>query len=268
MRFKIFLTLLVVVLILVAGVHLFSTRSGTVSTDPLDDRSVSAKGDLRASDLSDEEIIARFAEIWTDTTKDTGLAALKWFGVKTLQNPMDVWMTQEILYEVKPDFIVETGTFRGGSAALWATLLEQINPDGRVITIDLKDWGTEAARKLPIVQRRVDFVIGNSVDPEVVAEVARRVEGAKVVVILDSWHKAPHVLRELNAYAPLVEVGSYIIVQDGILGGHPILPEHGPGPFEAVESFLSTTDDFEIDKFRERLLFTYNVNGFLRRVAN
>ena len=99
----------------------------------------------------------------------------EWWGVRTLQNPNDVWGTQEILSEVRPDFGVEAGTFRGGSAAIWAMVLDQVNPDGRVITIDIEDRADQA-RHLPIVQRKVDFLIGSSTAPEIVDEVKRRVE--------------------------------------------------------------------------------------------
>jgi len=174
-----------------------------------------------------------------------------------------VWVTQEIFFEVEPDFVVETGTFAGGSAALWATILEQINPDARVITIDIKNWSAEA-RKLPIVQRKVDFLLGSSTDPAIVTEVARRVAGKQVVVILDSLHKRAHVLAELEAYAPLVPVGSYIIVQDTGIG----VPTYGMGwAGDAVRDFLASRDDFEVDLTRdERFLITNNARGFLKRV--
>ncbi len=92
----------------------------------------------------------------------------KWFGVTTLQHPFDAWIQQEIIFEIKPDFIVETGTFQGGSAGLWATILEHANPDGRVISIDIEDKRSSAHRSLPIVKRRVDFILGSSTDPAIV----------------------------------------------------------------------------------------------------
>ena len=141
---------------------------------------------------------------------------------------------------MKPDFMVEAGTRHGGSAAIWAMILEQINPDARVITIDIEDQVTDA-KKLDIVRRKVDFLVGSSTDPEIVAEVKRRTKGKKVVVLLDSAHDKEHVLNELNAYSPLVGVGSYLIVQDTIVNGHPVWPEYGPGPFEAVEEFMAPT---------------------------
>lgn len=216
--------------------------------------------------FTDEEAIIRFYEIWNDP-KRAGFWGNTWFGISTLQNPMDVWITQEIISEVKPDFIIETGTLQGGSAALWATILEQVNPDGRVITIDIDDT-TARAKKLSIVQRKVDFYIGSSTDPKIVADIKSRVQGKKVLVILDSLHAKHHVYDELQAYGDLVSVGSYMIVQDSFVNGHPITPITGyvEGPWEAIEAFLPTTDKFEVDKSKERLIFTYNPNGFLQRV--
>ena len=205
--------------------------------------------------------LKHFLNLWG--TNSLGLFSNSWFGIETIQNPLDVWITQEILYEVKPDFVVETGTFRGGSAALWATLLDQINPKGRVISIDIKNWVT-TARDLPIVQRKVEFLIGSSTDPVIVARVAKRVAGGKVLVILDSLHTRDHVLDELNTYSPLVDVGSYLIVQD--TGMAVPSPKESMGPSLAVEEFLAADDRFEIDRRRERLVLTNNPGGFLKRI--
>ena len=85
------------------------------------------------------------------------------------------------------------------------------------------------------------------------------------MVILDSKHTADHVRKELDAYAPLVSPGCYLIVQDGFVNGHPLEPDFGPGPYEAVQDFLAVDDRFEVDESRERMLFTFNPGGFLRR---
>jgi cephalosporin hydroxylase len=116
------------------------------------------------------------------------------------------------------------------------------------------------------VQERVDFLIGSSTDPGIVAEVGRRVKGKSVLVILDSDHRKDHVLKELNSYADFVNLGSYIIVQDTDTNGHPVLKGYGPGPMEAVEEFLATNDDFVPDRSRERLLLTLHPKGYLKRV--
>lgn len=214
-------------------------------------------------EFSDREISDRFNVLWGHS--DVTWRKNKFLGIRTLQNPLDVWVTFEIIQRVKPDVIVETGTHYGGSAALWAMYLEHVNPEGRVITIDIQNNSAEA-RELPIWRRRVDYLIGSSTDPAIVEEVRRRVAGKRVLVILDSAHYMDHVLDELLAYAPLVSRGSYIIVQDSAMNGHPTAPDYGPGPYEAVEAFLAETRDFVPDRSRERHMLTNNPMGFLERV--
>jgi cephalosporin hydroxylase len=87
-----------------------------------------------------------------------------------------------------------------------------------------------------------------------------------VVVLLDSNHSRDHVLAEMRAYAPIVNVGSYMIVQDGILGGHPIKEQMNGGPWEAISAFMKENTDFTIDRSRERLMFTYCPRGYLKRI--
>ena len=85
------------------------------------------------------------------------------------------------------------------------------------------------------------------------------------MVILDSDHSRDHVLRELELYAPLVTPGCYVVVEDTNVNGHPVVPRFGPGPMEAVQEYLATTDAFEVDRSREKLLLTFNPSGYLRR---
>jgi cephalosporin hydroxylase len=87
-----------------------------------------------------------------------------------------------------------------------------------------------------------------------------------VLVILDSLHTREHVLSEIKAYAPLVPVGGYLIVQDSNVNGHPVYPAHGPGPMEALEEFLASTDEFVADRSRERMLLSMHPKGYLKRV--
>ena len=207
-------------------------------------------------EMSDAEITKRFYKIWFKSATEAGMMTNNYLGVLTWQNPFDVWITQEIMYEVNPDIVVEAGTFRGGSAALWATFLGQINPNGRVITIDLHDKRTERAKNLPIVKEKVTFLHGSSSGPEIVKQVRSAIEGKRSMFILDSAHTREHVLSELRAYGDLVPVGSYIIVQDTM----------GTGASLAISDYLKETDKYVIDKSRERLMISNNVNGFLKRV--
>ena len=210
---------------------------------------------------SAQGVVERFHKVFYDSKI---WMSTKWLGIPTAQNPNDAWIHQEIIAQVKPDFIVETGTWHGGSAALWATILQQVNPQGRIITIDINDLA-KAAKELPIVKDKVEFLIGSSVDPAIVAEVTKRVQGKKVLVILDSDHRKNHVLAEMKAYGPLVSKDSYMIVQDTNANGHPVLEKFGPGPMEAVEEFLATNDQFRPDHEAERLMFTMHPKGYLKR---
>lgn len=209
---------------------------------------------------SEREIVERYARLFAE--KKNTFWPNQWLGINTQQNPNDVWVTQEIISEVKPDFIIETGTYHGGSAALWAMVLEHVNPEGRVITIDIMDQSS-AARKLPIVERRVDFILGSSTAPDVVAGIKERTQGKRVMVILDSDHSRKHVSSELAAYAPLIAVGSYLIVQDT---GGVMIQNPNPGPRQALDDFLKTHPEFEPDRDRERMLLTMHPKGYLRRI--
>lgn len=214
-----------------------------------------------ANPLTEEEI-GRFARWWSLSQDNYNKS--RWLGIQTLQNPMDAWIIQEIIHQVRPDVIVEAGTLKGGSAALWAVILEQANPAGRVITIDITD-DTRKARKLPIVQRKVDFLVGSSIDPAILAEVRQRVAGKRTLVILDSLHTRDHVLAELRAYAALVSLGSYMIVQDtGVWRPRRGHPEGWAS--DAVEEFLDENDAFVADRSRERFWLTNCPGSWLKRV--
>jgi cephalosporin hydroxylase len=209
-----------------------------------------------------DEVVRRFAEAWWNE-KETTLFANRWVGVPTLRHPFDAWITQEIICEVCPDVVVECG--RGGSAVMWAMVLEQVNPLGRVLIIDVEDR-LDRARALPIFQRHVDALHGSTVDPLILNRVRDQVANKQTLVILDSDHTKDHVPAELEAYAPFVSPGSYLIVQDGVVNGHPVEPNFGPGPFEAVAEFLARDRRFVFDSTRERMWFTFNPSGFLRRI--
>jgi cephalosporin hydroxylase len=183
-----------------------------------------------------------------------------WLGVPVWKNPLDLWVCQEIMFEVKPALIVETGTYRGGSAYYFASICDLLG-SGNVVTIDrMGNYGRPT-------HPRVEYVKGSSVDPDVVALVKARVAAADgpTLVVLDSDHHEPHVREELEMYHEFVTPGSYLIVEDTNINGHPVNPFFGPGPMEAVQSFLPRHPEFEIDLSREKYMVTHNPNGFLRR---
>ena len=186
-------------------------------------------------------------------------------GAKSEQTPTDNWTMQEIIYDVKPDFVVETGTAEGGTALYYAGLLALMESDGKVITVDL-ERKTAEAEKHHVWQERVHQYIGSSTDPAIVESIRKEVAGKRVLVTFDSDHRREHVLRELAMYSPMVPVGSYVVVQDTASNGHPVPTDFGPGPWEAVQEFLQTHPEFVQDHSREKYLLTFYPGGFLKRV--
>ncbi|MBI3684355.1 MAG: class I SAM-dependent methyltransferase [Acidobacteria bacterium] len=191
-----------------------------------------------------------------------------WFhNAEIEKNPLDLWMMQEILYQLQPDFVIETGTWRGGSALYWAHTLKGMGLEkSRVITVDIQDL-TKTAATHPLWKKYVTFFHGSSTDPKIVSEIAKMVRGHSVVVTLDSDHSMQHVLNELHAYSPMVPPHSYLIVEDTHIDGIPTQPAAGPGPLAAVQKFLAEHEgmNFEQDLTREAFIMTFNPGGWLRR---
>jgi cephalosporin hydroxylase len=185
-----------------------------------------------------------------------------WFGVPVQKCPLDLWIYQEILQEIRPSLIIETGTHRGGSALFLAGMCDLIG-SGRILTIDIEVM--EPRREHP----RITYLEGSSTAPEILEQVRSHIEpDDSVLVILDSDHSLHHVSRELNSYSELVTPGSYLLVEDTNLNGHPIAsPLPQPGPMEVVEAFLRTNESFVPDREREKFFLTFNPKGYLRRLA-
>jgi cephalosporin hydroxylase len=189
-----------------------------------------------------------------------------WLGIPVLKTPSDMWMMQQLIAEVRPDFIIEAGTSHGGSSLYFANVLEGLGLDhAKVITIDVERMISEAS-KHPFWQKHVEFILGSSVDPEVVSKIRERVKGGTVMVVLDSNHAQHHVAQELEAYGPLVTPGSYIVAEDTALDGIPLAPDWA-GPMSAVKEFLQSETGayFEPDTAREAYLVTFHPGGWLRR---
>jgi cephalosporin hydroxylase len=162
---------------------------------------------------------------------------------------------------VRPDLIIETGTAFGGSALYLAQVCDGVGL-GRVITVDVVASVDRPSHP------RITYLTGSSIDAAILAQLtdaARRAE--RVMVILDSDHRRDHVLSELQLLGPLVTEGSYLIVEDTNVNGHPADSAHGPGPMEALDEFLAIPTDFVVDPEREKFLLSFNPRGFLRRTA-
>ncbi len=183
-----------------------------------------------------------------------------WFGVPIGKCPPDLWTYQEIMFETRPDVIIECGTGTGGSALYLAQHCDLMG-NGRIITIDIAEQPNRPDHE------RITYITGSSIAPQTLQRIKELVSSTdKVLVILDSDHNKNHVLQELNSYSELVTLGSYIVVEDTIIGGHPVKPHRKPGPMEAVKEFIKTNENFIIDKSREKFYLTFNRNGYLKKV--
>ena len=232
-----------------ALVHEIKTLRGAVyrrvALDPADERSVVDEFhrlyfDARAFNMT-----------WRNTY---------FMGHPILKCPLDLWLYQEIVHLLRPAVIVETGTAFGGSALYLASICDLVGT-GRVVSVDVTD------RPKRPVHSRITYITGSSVDPETVARIRADVGSeSPVMVLLDSDHGRDHVLAELEAYAPLITRGSYLVVEDTNLNGHPVEPGYGPGPMEATEAFLVGHPEFVHDAAMDKFLLSFNPRGYLKRI--
>ena len=187
---------------------------------------------------------------WQDT---------RFLGVNVWKTPLDLWLYQELIHELRPDVLVEAGTKFGGSAYYFARMFDLID-HGQVVTIDVEAQPDRPAHP------RITYLSGSSTDPDVFARVGALLGDGKPLIVLDSSHRRRHVLAELRLWSPLVPVGSYIVVEDTHAGGHPVSTNIGRGPWAAVREFLAETDDFEVDESMHKYFLTFNPRGYLKRV--
>ena len=178
-----------------------------------------------------------------------------WLGRPLIQLPEDVMRIQEVIFDVKPDIIVETGVAHGGSLILYASLFEAMGTQGHVIGVDIeiRPHNRSAIEKHPLA-RRITLIEGSSVDDGIVAQVKSQIPaGSKVLVILDSNHCYQHVLAELEAYHDIVTPGSYIVATDGIMSEVADTPRGEPGwitdnPTKAAADFAAKNPQFEVQQ--------------------
>lgn len=240
--------------------------------DPLKAKLVDENGS--EIDIYSEEGLQLMAELWTKVSVQHKIMyEPTWLGIPVIQYPGDMVMMQELIWKVRPEVIVETGFAHGGTAVLYASLLELLGR-GKVISveIDIRQYNKVAIKSHPL-SHRIEMVQGSSVDPETVAEVTRRIgDGRKVLVTLDSNHSCDHVLKELEFYSPLVSEASYIVAMDGAQALVHDIPRgkaewRDDNPLRAIHTFLERHPEWEIDPYYNRLLVTSNPDAFLRRRA-
>lgn len=184
-----------------------------------------------------------------------------WCGVPILKNPMDVWVYQEILWDLQPTLIIETGTAYGGSALFFAGMLDRRGA-GRVVSIDV-----EPHERLP-QHPRITYLRGSSTNSAIVSAVsAIAAHEARVMVVLDSDHSKAHVLNELDIYAPLVTPGQFLVVEDTNIDQRPVMRGWmgGDGPGKALDAWLPQHPEFEPDLLAERFMLSFYRGGWLRR---
>jgi cephalosporin hydroxylase len=185
-----------------------------------------------------------------------------YFGVPSIKSPLDFWVYTELIYEIKPDVIIEIGNRFGGSTLAFAHMLDHVGR-GRVIGVDIDH--SEVPREVR-THPRVTLITGDACAS--FAEVKKLIkEEEKVMIIEDSSHTYENTLNVLRTYSPLVKKASYFIVEDGIINhGLDFKERQKTGPYEAVESFIKENDRFEVDRFRERFFITWNPKGYLKCV--
>lgn len=224
-------------------------------------RRVEPGGDGRLANYLDRRAARRVLESIIAKTND--VKTVHWLGRPIWQYPLDLWIIQEMIAEQKPDLVVETGTHLGGSAYFFANICDLLD-HGQIISIDIAAQGT-------MPHPRITYVQSSSTDPAIIRRVANRIReiGArKILIMLDSDHSEQHVRQELEVYAPLVPVGSFIHVQDGCIDELRCLQDGRPGPVPAVKSFLNDHPQFIRDTGVElRYVMTAHPYGWLRRVV-
>ena len=209
--------------------------------------------------LNEKFIVDYFHKLYYNNSYQTWKNT-NWLTNQLYKCPFDLWIYQEIIVSLKPDIIIECGTYKGGSALFLANICELINY-GRIITIDIEEF--EGRPK----HQRITFLKGSSTSKEIENQVSEKInKDDKVIVILDSDHSKEHVLNELRIYSKMVTKDYYLIVEDSNVNGHPVLENYGPGPMEAIEDFLHENKNFIIDKTKEKLYMTSNPNGYLKRI--
>jgi cephalosporin hydroxylase len=229
-------------------------------------------------------------QFFSESVKTDYSYNFEWLSRPIIQYPQDIVATQEIIWKVKPDLIIETGIAHGGSLVLSASILALLDysdalkngsildpkmPSRKVIgvDIDIRQHNLKALNEHPM-RNRMELIEGSSVDPDIINQVHELSKGYEcILVFLDSNHTHNHVLSELNAYSELVSRGSYCVVFDSVIEDLPVdssdTRSWGPGdnPKTAVWEFLKNNSDFEIDyKIEDKLLITVAPDGYLKKI--
>jgi cephalosporin hydroxylase len=188
-----------------------------------------------------------------------------YFGYQISQLPLDMQLYQEIIYAEKPAFIIQTGVLNGGSILYFAHLLDLMGVDLSALVIGI-DINLSAAAKT-LSHPRIRLIEGSSIAPETIEQIQRLLPAPTGLVSLDSAHQYKHVLRELEIYSQYTAPNCHLVCEDTNINGHPVYPDFGPGPFEAVKDFLKNNPDWiQDDTVWKRNLISFHQYGWLKRL--
>jgi len=228
--------------------------------------------------LKSDRDVQAFSRIWVrEITKYKYAYNFTWMDRPIIQFPQDMVVMQELIWQVKPDLIIETGIAHGGSLIFYASMLELIGEEGQILglDIDIREHNRIEIEKHKMF-KRITMIQGSSIDENIAKQVYEFAKDKqRVLVVLDSNHTHDHVLKELELYSPLVTKGSYLVVFDTVVEDMPedFFPDRswgkGNNPKTAVWEFLKQNDRFEIDKDIEaKLLITVAPDGYLKCVKD
>lgn len=230
------------------------------------------KKHVKSKKNKDIEALKEDSKQWIRTSWTNKISyEITWLGIPIIQIPEDIIIMQELIFNVKPNIVIESGIAHGGSLIFYSSLLELLGK-GKVIGVDIeiRKHNREAIESHPM-SKRIKLIEGSSTNPAVIKKVEEQIDpGSTVLVYLDSNHTKAHVLEELKAYSDFVTPGSYIVVFDTIMPDLVGLPGSQESwdkdnPMEAIKEFLEMNNDFEIDKEYDKLFVSCCLNGFLRR---
>ena len=232
--------------------------------------------DAEIKGMGEDHDVQGLSRIWLrEITRHKYAYHFTWLGRPAIQFPQDMIATQELIWQIKPDLIIETGVAHGGSILFYASLLELIHPQQPAyvlgIDIDIREHNRAEIENHPYFHR-VRLLEGSSVSPEIIQEAQKHAaDKKKIMVILDSNHTHEHVLKELEAYGPLVSHGSYCVVMDTVIE---LMPTEffansswgiGNNPKTAVTEYLKHNPHFSVDEsIDHKLLISAAPGGYLK----
>ena len=228
----------------------------------------------RVIDIYSDEGFVALANLFTRSAWEHKISyEPTWLGIPIIQTPEDMVMMQELLWKVRPDVVIECGVAHGGALVLYASMLDLIGKGHAIgVDVEIRKYNRLALQSHPL-SRRFTLIEGSSIEEPTLQQVREMIRpDDSVLVALDSNHTKAHVAKELEMYAPLVTPGSYIVVFDTVMQVLPDAPRASKSwetdnPWHAIEDFLASNPDFEVDPYYNRMKVTHCPGGFLKRTA-